>query len=127
MRRVEVLSGRERRRRWSDEEKLRLLSEASDAGISLAEVARRHDLCAQQLYAWRRSFKGAAGTVVSMAAGPVSFLPVEVPTGEALPSGGTRRRSQSVEVALANGRRLRVDATIDLDALRRLVQALEQA
>ena len=131
MGRVEVLSGRERRRRWSDAEKLRLLSEAGD-GISLAEVARRHDLCPQQLYAWRRSFKEAAGTVVPMATEPVSFLAVDVPTVhgpgvEAPPSGGTRRRSQSVEVALANGRRLRVEATIDPDALRRLVQALEQA
>ena len=62
MGRVEILSGRERRRTWSDEEKLRLLAEAGDAGFSLAAVARRRDLCPHQLYAWRSALKRAAET-----------------------------------------------------------------
>ena len=127
MGRVEILSGRERRRTWSDEEKLRLLAEAGDAGISLAAVARRHDLCPQQLYTWRSAFKRAAETARAMAGEPTSFLPVEVAVTAGSPTGQVRRRSKPVEVALTNGRRLRVDADIDPEALRRLVRALEQA
>ena len=126
MARVEILTGRERRRTWTDEDKLRLLAEAGDEGISLAAVARRHDLCAQQLYAWRSAFRRAAAPTGSVAPA-LSFLPVEIKDGAASSSGRSRRRSQPVEVALANGRRLRVDADIDPAALRRLVQALEQA
>ena len=59
MGRVEIL-GRERRRVWSDEDKLRILAEAETQGVGLAAVARRHDLCPQQLYTWRRLFRQAA-------------------------------------------------------------------
>ncbi|RAH99561.1 hypothetical protein DLJ53_23950 [Acuticoccus sediminis] len=50
MRRIGILTGRERRRRSNDEKKLLMLAEAEDAGIVVAEVARRHDLHPQQLY-----------------------------------------------------------------------------
>ena len=75
MGRVEVL-GRERRRAWSDEDKLRILAEAEAHGLGLAAVARRHDLCPQQLYTWRRLFRQAAAAARSET--PVAFLPVEV-------------------------------------------------
>ena len=125
MGRVEVL-GRERRRAWSDEDKLRILAEAEAHGIGLAAVARRHDLCPQQLYTWRRLFRHPAEA--ARAEKPVAFLPVAVsdaPGPTAAPR--SRRRSKPVEVTLVGGRRLRVDPDIDPEALRRLVQALETA
>ena len=48
MGRMEIITGRERRRRWSDEEKLSILEEASRSGVSAASVARRHDILPQQ-------------------------------------------------------------------------------
>jgi len=125
MGRVEVL-GRERRRVWRDEDKLRILAEAESQGVGLAVVARRHDLCPQQLYTWRRLFRQAAAAARSEKS--VAFLPVEVsdPTGPPPPSK-SRRRVRAVEVTLVGGRRLRVDPDIDLEVLRRLVQALETA
>jgi transposase len=125
MGRVEVL-GRERRRVWSVEDKLRILAEAEAHGIGLAAVARRHDLCPQQLYTWRRLFRQAAETARSE--NPVAFLPVEVsdPAGPR-PAPKSRRRPRVVEVTLVGGRRLRVDPDIDPEALRLLVQALETA
>jgi len=125
MARVEIL-GRERRRTWSDRDKLRILAEAKEQGISLAAVARRHDLCAQQLYAWRRLFRQAAEA--ARVEKPVVFLPVEVSDAPGPPpSPKPRRRALSVEVTLVGGRRLRIDSDIDPEALRRLVQALERA
>ena len=50
MRRMEILTGVERRREWSNEDKLRILGEAEAEGVNLASVARRHDLLPQQLY-----------------------------------------------------------------------------
>jgi transposase len=123
--RAEIL-GRERRRTWSDEDKLRILAEADAPEISLASVARRHDLCPQQLYAWRRLFREAAEA--AQAETPVVFLPVEVSDASTRPAAPrSRRRPKAVEVALIGGRRLRIDPDIDPEALRRLVQALEQA
>jgi len=122
--RAEIL-GRERRRTWSDEDKLRILAEADAPEISLASVARRHDLCPQQLYAWRRLFRDAATAV---AVTPLVFLPVEVSDASTRPAAPrSRRRPKAVEVTLVGGRRLRVDPDIDPDTLCRLVQALERA
>jgi transposase len=51
---VTVFSGPERRRRWSEEERLRILAEAFSPGACVAEVCRRHDISSALIYAWRR-------------------------------------------------------------------------
>jgi transposase len=59
---------------------------------------------------------------------PVTFLPVEIRDPAGPPAQRkSKRRARSVEVTLIGGRRLRIDPDIDPEALRRLVQALEQA
>lgn len=50
---VAVFSGAERRRRWSDDQKLALVSEALSPGACVAEVARRRDVSTSLLYDWR--------------------------------------------------------------------------
>ena len=124
MGRIEILTGRERRRRWSEEEKLLMLAEAEDEGIALAEVARRHDVHPQQLYTWRGMMRKAS----SPSAPVPTFLPVEIaeqPTQEPAPK--RRRRTEAVDVTLRNGRRLRVDPEIAAETLARLIQTLESA
>ena len=49
-----VIAGPERRRRWSDEQKGALLAEAFSPGGSVADVARRADICTSLLYRWRQ-------------------------------------------------------------------------
>jgi transposase len=53
-RRVEVLSGPARRRRWSAAEKARIVAETLVAGVTVSEVARRWQLRSQQVFTWRR-------------------------------------------------------------------------
>ena len=53
-RRIEVLTGPARRRRWSDDEKGRIVAEALVEGASVSEVARRWQVCSQQVFTWRR-------------------------------------------------------------------------
>ena len=52
--RVEIITGPERRRRWSDEEKLQLVAEACRPGNSVSRVARQRGISASQLFGWRR-------------------------------------------------------------------------
>lgn len=49
-----VFGGPERRRRWSEEERLQILAEAFAPGAFVAQVARRHDVSTALIYTWRR-------------------------------------------------------------------------
>ena len=60
MSRVEVMSGPERRRRWSEERKRSIVAEAFAPGASVSEVARRMDVVPGQIYRWRHELGGAA-------------------------------------------------------------------
>lgn len=124
MGRVEIITGRERRRRWPEEEKLKIREEAMAPGVSMAEVARRHDLYPQQLYTWRRLFAEAADQADTPA--PM-FLPVEIAEREVPRRRPRRRRVGLVEVVLASGRTLRIPPDIEAETLTRLVRALEEA
>jgi transposase len=60
VRRLEVFTGAGRRRKWSDEDKARIVSETVASGESVCAVARRHGLSPQQLFGWRRQLRKAA-------------------------------------------------------------------
>ena len=72
---MEIITGIERRRRWRDEEKLRIVAEADAPGAVIAQVARRHGVTRSQIFDWRR--KALTG---ELAAAPLvqEFLPVRV-------------------------------------------------
>ena len=53
-RRIEVITGTARRRRWSVEEKLRIIGESCEPGESVSAVARRNGVAPNLLYRWRR-------------------------------------------------------------------------
>src|SRR6266545_4042064 len=106
-----VLSGPERRRRWAAAEKARIVEESLATGASVAEVARRHDVHANLLHAWRRQAR--MGALVSghdpammSAAGfsPVVVAP-DVPRAALSDAGAD---GAMIEVVLRNGRLLRV-------------------
>jgi len=59
-RRMEVLTGAERRRKWSDEAKIVIVAEALADGVVVSDVARRHDVMPSQLFGWMRQFRDAA-------------------------------------------------------------------
>ena len=114
---MEILTGVERRRRWSSEEKLQILREASAPGSSVGAVARRHDLCRSQIYQWRRAFRSGRLCLESFAV--VDFLPVEVCDDE--------EASCLISIELRHGRTLRLPSTLPCHEIRRLVAAVESA
>jgi|SRR5271166_1810270 len=122
--------GVERRRRWSKDEKARIVEETLAPGAVVSEVARRHDMAQSLLFTWRRLARraDAAGKEGSI------LLPVEIdalapPQSEAArPSRpatrGRRMRSGVIEIELGSGNRVRVDNDVDADALRRVLSVL---
>ena len=126
----EVL-GVERRRRWSEDEKLEILSEVggrrSEVGVggaSVTQVAQRHEITRSQIYGWRRDLKKKG--LWSPDRGAV-FLPVDfsaAPTAASVPAPA---RSVMVELRLSNGRCLRFDSGMDGETLTRLIRAVEAA
>jgi transposase len=72
-RRIEVLTGPGRRRRWSVSEKARIVAETLVPGASVSDVARRWQVSAQQVFGWRREAR--AGLLALPMAEP-SFVPI---------------------------------------------------
>ena len=76
-----VLTGSERRRRWSAAEKRRIVEESLAVGASVAEIARRHDVHPNLLHGWRRQARTA--TVDMAGEKPGRFAVVVAPAGRA--------------------------------------------
>ena len=57
VRRLEVLTGVGGRRRWSSDDKARIVEETLAPGATVSDVARRHDVRPQQLFGWRRGMR----------------------------------------------------------------------
>lgn len=58
--RVEVLDGLERRRRWSQDDKARIVEETLAPGAKVTEVARRNGVAASLVFTWRRLARAVA-------------------------------------------------------------------
>ena len=126
--RVEVLSGVERRRQWSDAEKARIVEETLVAGARVAEVARRNAVSASLVFGWRRLARDGL-----LGRGVPALMPVEiVAPGPAMPASvpsaapRPKRSAGLIEIELSQGRRLRVGRDVDGDALRRVLDALDR-
>ena len=52
--RVEIISGRDRRRRYTAQEKVRLLEQTMQPGMTVSAVARLHGVSPSLLFQWRR-------------------------------------------------------------------------
>ena len=134
MGRVEILVGRERRRRWSDEQKLLILEEVVTSGLPVTQIARRHDVLPQQIYGWRRQFANPVDVDdgIETCEAP-AFLPVTVvaPEPEAStspkPKPSATRRGSRIEIRCKGGRVLKVDAELAPEALRALIRSVEEA
>ena len=75
-RRVEVLTGTPRRRRWSVAEKVAIVAESLAPGAVTSAIALRYGLHRNQLYDWRREFRSAAVSDAGVSAS--DFVPVVV-------------------------------------------------
>jgi transposase len=138
---AELLGRVERRRRFSVEQKLAILTEATAPGANLSQVARRHGLLSAQVYKWRRLAElGVIG--VPGASELPSFVAVEITKDVAslpapiaqdkaaavndAPPRRRRKKAGLIEIELENGRRVRVDRDVDAAALERVLDVLSR-
>ena len=122
---VSVLTGPERRRRWTSAEKVRIVEECEAAGLSVAEFARQRDIHANLIHAWRRQAR--MGTLSATSPGEMRFAPVKIVAGVApMPAMASQARDLPViEVVLRNGRVLRLCERVAPGAAAKLADALE--
>ena len=120
-RRVEVISGVARRRRWLKSEKARIVAESYAPGASATAVAVRHGLHRNQIFAWRRQFRNRAGMGDNSI---TEFVPVVVaaPAGLASSTAGDSGRIEVITGAIT----IRVGAGFDSGDLRRVLQIVRE-
>ena len=106
-----------RRRRWTEEEKLRIVSESLSGPRLVSATARRYGIVRSLLVSWRRQFG------VRAAGGGAGLVPaVVVPEVSARSATASSR----MEIVALNGRRIIVDAGVDVGALGRVLDVLER-
>jgi len=132
-RRIEVITGVERRRKWSAQEKAAIVAESLAEGAVVSEVARRHGLNPQQVFGWRARMRDAVRGSASSSPATPAFVPAIVeneprpPTAPALPAvvamGAAGADPAPIEIAL--GRVIvRVRGEADPRALMTVLKAL---
>ena len=120
VRRLEVITGALGRRRWSAEAKARIVAESLAPGVVISEVARRHDLRPQQLFAWRHQARQGS---LALPAAELSFVPV-VGATDAPPAATPAAPVGMIEVALG-GAIVRVPPEVDAKLLSKVLRAVK--
>jgi transposase len=117
--RFEVITGVGRRRRWTDEEKARIVAESLDPATTASAVARRYGLHASQLFTWRQQLQRRAPSAATID-GP-GFVPVMLAEDSAAPTEPVGR----MEIALGPAV-VRVGTDVDAAALRRVLEVVRE-
>lgn len=123
-RRVEVLTGPERRRKWSDETKSAIVAEALADGVVVSDVARRHDVTPSQLFGWMRQFRDAALATIAPPEPPM-FAPavVEVAPMMAAPPPAPVEPAAEIEISVG-GATVRIRGAVDGRTLASVLKAM---
>ncbi|MBK5945089.1 hypothetical protein CCR83_01150 [Rhodobacter veldkampii DSM 11550] len=119
-RRIQVLSVSDtgRRRRWSDNEKVRIVEESHGNGVTLAEVARRHDISRSQLYDWRYRHKNGL-----LGAGPQFLRVLQVEDGS-VRDDVPAPPAPALTIDLGPRCRVTIPSGFDMEAAARLLNGL---
>jgi transposase len=116
-RRLEVITGVGRRRRWSDEDKARIVAESLDPATTSSAVARRYGLHASQLFVWRQQRQRGAAPAETI--GGPAFVPVLLAEDSPAPAEPAGRMEIVFGPAV-----VRVGADVDATALRRVLEVV---
>ncbi len=117
-RRIEVITGVERRRRWSEQDKARIVAESLKPGVIVAEVARRHGIHRNQLYGWRSAFGVQPAKSGQTGAAP-GFVPVTV-----VPEAPEGSVSSAVIEIVIGSVSVRLTGAVDIMALRQVLEVI---
>lgn len=113
MARVEVITGPERRRLWTEEQKREIVAAAFAPGAVLTEVARQADIPRSAIYRWRRAFMRSEGGFSKVVVAPEPSVPARTGYG-----------SPVIEVLLGNGGQARIPASAPPELAAAVIKAL---
>ena len=122
---MEIITGIERRRLWRVEDKLRIVAETEQPGACFADVARRYEISRGLLWNWRNRVRRGSLRQTTAA----SFLPIRVVNDTSTPDRPLPVPTVAegkIEITLPDGSHVRVDNTVSLAALRRVMTALRE-
>lgn len=112
-----------RRRRWSDDEKLRIVLESLETPRAISSTARRHGISRSLLMTWRRAFRPEP---IGPDVQPTGFVRAMVATAETMATEPDARASGRMVIEIGKDRRVIVDAGVDAAALARVLAILER-
>jgi transposase len=115
MARVEVITGPERRRRWSEEQKRAIVAESLAPGAVVSEVARHADVCPGQIYRWRQELRAVAGGFAQVLIAPPEIAATPAAEGE-----------PAIELEFAGRVRVRIPGTVRAELAAAVVKALSR-
>ena len=121
---VDIRVGVGRRRRWRAEDKGRIVAESYAPGAVVSEVARRHDITPQHLFAWRKAAR--AGRLTLPAEEAPMFVPVVPAIREVGAAGASANRPASIVIEIA-GAVVCAERGVDLGWLRDVLRAVRAA
>jgi len=127
LQRIEVITGVERRRKWSPDEKLAVVAESFADGAVVSEVARRRGISPQQLFGWRAKLR--TETAAARAIAPPLFAPAVLedpatqPTDLAKPPG-RHDKTLSIEITLGSAV-VRIVGAVDARMLMAVLRAVK--
>jgi transposase len=130
-RRVELLTGPGRRRRWSATEKAQVVAETLVPGARVSDVARRWQLHPQQVFGWRHQARKGRKLAVSRQHDltddtALTFVPIVAGREEGATTADMARSRSSIEIELA-GAVVRVRSRVDSDLLTAVLRAVRYA
>jgi transposase len=112
-----------RRRRWSDDEKLRIVLESLEKPRAISSTARRHGISRSLLMRWRRSFRAEP---MGPDAQPTGFVRAMVATAGTVAAEPDAPAIGRMVIEIGKDRRVIVDAGVDAAALERVLRVLER-
>jgi transposase len=124
---IELITGRERRRRWGVAEKLRIVAESQQSGARVCDVAARHDVSLSLLHGWRRlAREGRLGR-----SDAIDFVPVrlassmsDVAASQAPSPSTTDQGAAAIEVVLPSGGKVLIRRDTPVAMLRAVIAGL---
>jgi transposase len=114
---VEVITSVQRRRRWSQAEKERIVGAAMEPGAVASEVARAAGIHTSQLFRWRQQL--CKRTQISAVFNPVAVTPEPVAVLQTSPE-----QAGVIEIEFASGGRMRISGSVDASTVSALMKAL---
>jgi len=113
---MQIITGPERRRSWSEEQKRAIVAAAFAPGAIVANIARRADVCAGQIYRWRQELRCAGG----------GFSEVVLAIEDSGNDRGALRPASVIEVELAGAAPVRIPALTPPELAAAVVRALRR-